>query len=106
MPTLDRLVKRRCWPPFAHTYYSLPHSCLFAFVTAAAGAGATEVGGGNGWLEGQRPAQKSAKSCENLRAFGRCKWGNNCYYAHSQEEADLFNQRGRSQPRKVGGGWV
>ncbi len=50
--------------------------------------------------EGLRPNQTSANSCENLRVYGRCKFGDDCYYAHSQEESELFSQWARTQ--KVG----
>ena len=50
--------------------------------------------------EGLRPGQSSANSCENIRLHGRCKFGNDCYYAHSQEESELFAQWARTQ--KVG----
>lgn len=65
-----------------------------------------EAGGAcsDGRPEGLRPAQKSANSCENLRAYGRCKWGDDCYYSHSQEESELFAAWIRSQPQKVRGG--
>ena len=46
---------------------------------------------------GLRPSQASANSCDNMRQHGRCKFGDDCFYAHSQEESELFVQWARTQ---------
>lgn len=50
--------------------------------------------------EGLRPAMMTWKSCENLRA-GHCKWGDSCYYAHTQEESEVFAQWQKAKVRRA-----
>lgn len=54
--------------------------------------------------EAVRPNQRSANSCENLRNYGRCRWGDECYYAHSQEESEVFAAWARGQKVRRWGG--
>lgn len=44
-----------------------------------------------------RLAQTNFKFCDNLTLYGECRYGDNCFFAHSSSEADIFKRWKRAQ---------